>query len=44
VYLVAIQYGDDKELHWAITVRGNWRVVFTFEGSDAILVDYLDYH
>ena len=30
--------------HWAITVRGNWRIVFTFEGSDAILVDYLDYH
>ena len=30
--------------HWAITVNGNWRMVFTFEGTDAVLVDYLDYH
>lgn len=28
--------------HWAVTVNGNWRMVFTFEGSDAVLVDYLD--
>ncbi len=30
--------------HWALTVNGNWRMVFTFEGTDAVLVDYLDYH
>ena len=30
--------------HWALTVNGNWRVVFAFEGSDAVLVDYRDYH
>jgi proteic killer suppression protein len=30
--------------HWAVTVNGNWRMVFTFEGSDAVLVDYLDDH
>ncbi|WP_302476130.1 type II toxin-antitoxin system RelE/ParE family toxin [Azonexus fungiphilus] len=30
--------------HWSITVNGNWRVTFTFEGEDAILVDYQDYH
>lgn len=30
--------------HWAITVNGNWRMTFTFEGENAILVDYLDYH
>jgi proteic killer suppression protein len=30
--------------HWAITVNGNWRVIFTFEGTDAVLVDYRDYH
>ena len=29
---------------WAITVNGNWRMTFTFDGSDAILVDYQDYH
>ncbi|MRR05921.1 MAG: hypothetical protein EG828_03095 [Deltaproteobacteria bacterium] len=30
--------------HWAITVNGNWRLTFTFEGQDAVLVDYQDYH
>lgn len=30
--------------HWSINVSGNWRVRFKFEGEDAILVDYQDYH
>lgn len=30
--------------HWAITVSGNWRLTFSFEGTDAVLVDYQDYH
>lgn len=30
--------------HWAIKVDENWRLTFTFEGEDAILVDYQDYH
>lgn len=34
----------DKKGAWAVTVNGNWRVTFYFEGQDAILVDYLDYH
>jgi hypothetical protein len=25
-------------------VNGNWRLVFRFDGADAELVDYLDYH
>ena len=29
---------------YSITVNGNWRVIFGFEGTDAVLVDYLDYH
>ncbi len=29
---------------WSITVNGNWRVIFKFDGNDAELVDYLDYH
>ena len=28
----------------ALTVNGNWRMVFMFNGQDAVLVDYLDYH
>lgn len=30
--------------HWAVTVRGNWRVTFRLEQGDAFDVDYLDYH
>jgi toxin HigB-1 len=29
---------------WSIQVNGNWRVTFTFENENAILVDYQDYH
>ncbi len=35
--------GDSKG-HWAVWVSGNWRLRFRFEGQDAILVDYQDYH
>jgi len=30
--------------HWSIWVNGNWRLTFAFEGEDAVLVDYQDYH
>ncbi len=30
--------------HYSLTVNANWRVIFSFDGKDAILVDYLDYH
>lgn len=30
--------------HWSIWVSGNWRITFTFERADVILVDYLHYH
>lgn len=30
--------------HYSITVNGNWRLTFTFEDGDAVLVDYQDYH
>lgn len=32
------------EGHWSVWVNGNWRLTFTFEGADAVLVDYQDYH
>lgn len=35
--------GDLKDLY-SIKVSGNWRLIFKFEGQDAVLVDYLDYH
>jgi len=30
--------------HFAVTVSRNWRLTFMFDGEDAILVDYRDYH
>ena len=30
--------------HWSVKVNGNWRMTFTFENEQAILVDYQDYH
>ena len=34
----------DLKGHWAIWVDENWRLTFTFEDKDAILVNYQDYH
>ena len=30
--------------HWAVWVSGNWRMTFKFDGADARVVDYQDYH
>ena len=35
--------GNKRDM-WSVTVNGNWRITFYFEGQDAFLVDYLDYH
>jgi proteic killer suppression protein len=35
--------GDLKGL-WSVTVRANWRIVFRFEGPDAVDVELIDYH
>jgi toxin HigB-1 len=35
--------GARKE-QWAVSVSGNWRIVFSFDGKNAIGVDLLDYH
>jgi len=29
---------------WSVTINGNWRITFQFEGQDAVVVDYRDYH
>ena len=33
-----------KKGRWTVRVSGNWRVTFRFDGPDAVLVDYKDYH
>lgn len=30
--------------HYAVSVSGNWRMTFRFDGADAVLVDYQDYN
>ena len=32
--------------HWAVTVRANWRITFTFDDAtgDAEVLNYVDYH
>ena len=35
--------GDRKGI-WSVSVSGNWRVTFRFQGKDAELVNYEDYH
>ncbi len=34
----------DLQGFYAVRVSGNWRVIFRFDGGDALDVDYLDYH
>ena len=35
--------GQEKET-WSVWISGNWRVTFKFDGVDAIVIDYRDYH
>lgn len=32
------------QFRWAIDVSGAWRLTFEFDGEDAIVVDYEQYH
>ena len=34
----------DRHGLWSVRVSGNWRVVFRFEGAEAVDVDLIDYH
>ncbi len=34
----------EYEGFWAVSVSGNWRVLFRFEENSPVDVDYLDYH
>jgi len=33
----------DLKGYWAVTVRANWRIVFRFEGGEALDVELVDY-
>ena len=42
--LVLHRLKGDLAGYWSVTVQANWRVIFRFEGGDAHVVSYLDYH
>jgi len=35
---------SDRRGQWAVSVSGNWRLVFRFEDEDTANVDLIDYH
>jgi len=38
------QLKGDRKGAWAVSVSGNWRLVFVFEGENPTDVDLVDYH
>jgi len=34
----------DRKGFFSVTISGNWRIIFSFDGKDVEQVDYLDYH
>jgi proteic killer suppression protein len=38
------QLTGDRAGTWSVRVNANWRVMFRFEGDEALDVDYEDYH
>lgn len=34
----------ERKGYWAVSVSGNWRLIFEFKGEDATNVDLVDYH
>jgi toxin HigB-1 len=34
----------DLEGYWSVSVSGNWRIIFRFDGGNACAVDLVDYH
>jgi proteic killer suppression protein len=38
------QLQGNRKGEWAVSVSGNWRVVFMFDNEDAVAVNLEDYH
>ena len=34
----------DRARQWSVSISGNWRVIFEFEGQHVTNVDLVDYH
>jgi len=42
-YKLHVLSGKEKGA-WSVWVTGNWRVTIQFDATDAVIVDYRDYH
>jgi len=38
------QLKGERRGQWSVTISGNWRIVFRFEGGEPCDVDLVDYH
>lgn len=38
------QLKGDRKDYYAVTVRANWRIVFSFKSGNVFDVDFVDYH
>jgi proteic killer suppression protein len=38
------QLKGDLKRYYSVTVRSNWRIIFSFEDGNAFDVDFVDYH
>lgn len=38
------QLKGDRKDYYAVAVRANWRIVFSFKSGNAFDVDFVDYH
>jgi proteic killer suppression protein len=38
------QLQGGRKGEWSVWVSGNWRMVFEFDGNEAVNVDLVDYH
>jgi toxin HigB-1 len=34
----------NRQGYYSVTITGNWRITFRFDGEDAVDVDFEDYH
>ncbi len=42
--IIEPNYKGELKGYWAVTITGNYRIVFQFEDGNVYLLDYVDYH
>jgi hypothetical protein len=42
--VLSVGITGDLKGFWSVSVSANWRIIFRFEGTDAVDIDLIDYH